>query len=245
MDACESGTEYDVNGGDVLAQQGVRPNANSGENMVSVERVRVTRATNEEEHLGFACVAPGEVGTVADEPVVITVTLEDFQRLGVDPLVAHAGPLTDWLPVNMVNVLYAESETQTIDTVLLGTPVSVRAIPTSYHWDLGDGNTITTTNPGKPFPDEEITSTYRYEGWYDVTLTTTFRGEFSVNGGEWQDIDGTIEVASDPVAIFSKSLESRLVNPDVPVDEEEDPWVSPRSEETEGPIDPEAEHRTL
>ena len=52
-------------------------------------------------------------------------------------------------------------------------------------------------------------------------------------------------MASDPVAIFSKSLESRLVNPDVPVDEEEDRWVPPRSEETEGPIDPEAEHRTL
>jgi len=212
---------------------------------VTVQRIRVERATGIEARLGFDCIARSEAGVEAPEPVVITVSLQEFRQLGVEPSVANAGPLTEWLPVNMVNVLYAESETQTFDIELLGTPVSVRAIPTSYHWDLGDGNTITTTKPGKPFPDEEVSSTYRYEGWYDVTLTTTFRGEFSVNGGEWQDIDGTIEVASDPVEIFSKSLESRLVNPNVPVDEEEDPWVPPRSEETEGPIDPEAEHRTV
>ena len=207
--ACESGTNYEITSGDLIAEPGATSNARTGEDMVTVERIRVTRETNEEEHLGFACVPRGEVGATTADPVVITVTLEEFQRLGVDPLVAHAGPLTDWLPVNMVNVLYAESETQTIDTELLGTPVSVRAIPTSYHWDLGDGNTITTTNPGKPFPDEEITSTYRYEGWYDVTLTTTFRGEFSVNGGEWQDIDGTIESPQIP-SRSSRSPSSRV-----------------------------------
>ncbi|MFC0294265.1 hypothetical protein ACFFHZ_14350, partial [Brachybacterium muris] len=83
------------------------------------------------------------------------------------------------------------------------------------------------------------------EGWYDITLTTTFAGQFSVDGGEWQDIDGTIEIASDPVPLFSKSLESRLVNPDIPVDEETDPWIPPRNPDTEGHRDPAATHREL
>ena len=90
-----------------------------------------------------------------------------------------------------------------------------------------------------------MSSTYRYEGWYDVTLTTTFSGQFSVAGGPWQDIDGTIEVASEPIPIYSKSPESRLVNPDVPVDEDEDPWVPERTAETEGRQDPDATHREV
>jgi hypothetical protein len=145
----------------------------------------------------------------------------------------------------MVNVLHAEPNVQTLETELLDTPVSVRAIPTSYHWDLGDGNTITTTKPGKPYPSEEISGTYSGEGWYDVRLTTTFAGQFSVDGGEWQDIDGTIEIESDPIELYSKSLESRLVNPDVPVDEDEDPWVPERGSDTEGPKDPDASHREI
>ncbi|MGO1896651.1 MAG: hypothetical protein ACTH1O_12530, partial [Brachybacterium sp.] len=83
------------------------------------------------------------------------------------------------------------------------------------------------------------------EGWYDITLTTTFSGQFSVAGGEWQDIDGTIEVTSDPVPIYSKSLESRLVNGDVPVDEDEDPWIPERTPDTEGPQDPATTHREI
>src|SRR5699024_11650663 len=83
---------------------------------------------------------------------------------------------------------------------------------------------------------------YTQEGWYDITLTTTFSGQFSVAGGEWQDIDGTIEVSSDPVPVYSKSLESRLVNGDVPVDEDEDPWIPARTADTEGPSDPHATH---
>ena len=173
------------------------------------------------------------------------MTREEFAKLPVKPAVAHAGPEDGWLPAGMDNILYADSEPQTLDTTLLDTPVSVRATAQSYHWDLGDGNTIDTSKPGKPYPSEEITSTYAYEGWYDVTLTTTFSGEFSVNGGEWQPIDGTIEVESEPIEIDSKSLESRLVDGDKAPDEGEDPWIPARSKDTEGPQDPEAKHRQI
>src|SRR5699024_12263776 len=105
-----------------------------------------------------------------------------------------------------------------------------------------DGNTITTTDPGEPYPSEVVSATYTQEGWYDITLTTTFSGQFSVDGGEWQDIDGTIEVTSDPVPIYSKSLEPRLVRGDVPGDQDADPWIPDRTADTEGPQDPDAPH---
>ena len=210
-----------------------------------MESVTIDTATGTETTNGYSCITPGTPNAVTPEgePVVITVTRSDFAELPVQPLGAHAGPDEGWLPVNMVNVLYADPATQTLETELLGVPVQVRAIPIEYHWDLGDGNTITTKKPGQPFPSEQVSATYTQEGWYDITLTTTFAGQFSVDGGQWQDIDGTIEIASDPVPLFSKSLESRLVNPDIPIDEEADPWIPARTPDTEGPRDPEATHR--
>lgn len=220
-----------------------------GEGYVSTETVRVSADQSSEELLGFDCRARGGApeagGGEAAEPVVITVSLRDFQAMPVEPLVASAGPEDGWLPVHMVNVLHTDDEMQSLATEVLGVPVEVRAVPVSFHWDLGDGSTITTSTAGAPYPSEEITAEYAFEGWYDVTLTTTFSGQFSVAGGEWQDIDGTIEVASDPVPIYSKSLESRLVDGAVPVDEEGDPWVPERTAETEGPQDPDATHREI
>ena len=209
---------------------------------------RTEIATGNSESLGTRCFNPetGQMqpGLPGAAPVVITVTQSDFARMPVNSLEANAGPPDGWLPVGMVNVLYTTPETQDLEVELLDTPVAVRATPVSYHWDLGDGNTLETTNPGKPYPSEEVTATYAREGWYDITLTTTFTGQFSVDGGEWQDIEGTIEVESDPVEIYSKSLESRLVNGDVPVDEDKDPWMPPRTPDTEGEQDPDANHRT-
>ena len=203
--------------------------------------------------LGWDCVRPGapEAGSPAAQ---IVITAEGFAELPVKAPAAHAGPERGWLPVNMVNVLHTDADTQELETELLGTPVRIRAVPVEFHWDLGDGNTITTTDPGKPFPSERVSSEYRFEGWYDITLTTTFTGQFSVDGGEWQDIDGSIEIQSDPVELFAKSLESRLVNGSEDEDDsygdnddkdEEEPWVPERTPDTEGPIDPEARHRRV
>lgn len=192
--------------------------------------------------LGYRCASTDSSIGGGGAPAPIVLTQAEFAALPVAPLTAHVGPPGGWLPVNMDLVLYAESSTQELNTTLLGTPVAVRAIPTSYTWDLGDGTTITTTKPGAPFPSTDVAHRYRYEGWYDVTLTTTFAGQYSVAGGPWQTIDGTIDVTSAPVAIFSKSLESRLVNPDVPADEDADPWLPPRTPLTEGPVDADASH---
>src|SRR5699024_12299821 len=98
--------------------------------------------------------------TSAAAPVVHTATQRDCASRPVEPLEASAGPPDGGLPVNMLNVLYADPEEQVLETELLDTPVAVRATPSSYHWDLGDGNTITTNNPGEPYPSTEISATY-------------------------------------------------------------------------------------
>ena len=214
-DSCEAGTGSRFAGeGDALRIGSV---SNTSVEGVTQRGTRINNETGERTDLGVRCALPGTPEYEEAPPVVIVVTREDFARLLVKPLEPHAGPAEGWLPVNMVNVLYTEPDTQLLTTELLDTPAAIRATPVSYHWDLGDGNTITTTNPG----------------------------QFSVDGGEWQDIDGTIGVTSDPVPIYSESLESRLVNGDVPVDEDEDPWIPERTADTEGPRDPNARHREI
>lgn len=237
VNSCVTNASYTVDNNDTIAVPQASPQQ-PDEEMVMVAIIRVDPEADTEEHVAFDCRPVSEANSTSEtEPVVITVTQRDFASMPVEPLEASAGPPEGWLPVNMRNVLYADPEEQVLQTELLDTPVSVRATPVSYHWDLGDGNTITTDSPGQPYPSDEISTSYTQEGWYDITLTTTFSGEFSVDGDPWQDIDGTIEVASDPIPLYSKSLESRLVNTDVPIDEDEDPWIPPRTPETEGPMD--------
>src|SRR5690606_18484843 len=171
---CNSGPSYSINSGEILAVPGSGSRGNPGD--VTYESITRDTKTGTDSSNGFRCRQPldsaprgnsgaAPAGESAPEPVVIIVTQSDFAKLPVKPSVASAGPERGWLPAGMVNVLHAESEAQTLQTELLGTPVAVRAIPTSYHWDLGDGNTITTSKPGKPYPSEEVSAKYSGEGW--------------------------------------------------------------------------------
>jgi hypothetical protein len=251
--SCEAGDvtplRYSTFGGDVTVDPRSYQTVRQSEGQTQ-SGTRFDRKTGETSDLGARCSMPGETtpavgGAPADappedEPKVVTVTQKDFAKLPVKAATAHAGPEQGWLPANMDLVLYADSEPQVLETELLDTPVRIRATPVEYRWDLGDGNVIVTDDPGEPWPSKDVSATYAYEGWYDVTLKTTYEGQFSVDGGEWQDIDGTVEIASDPQEVYSKSLESRLVNPDRPHDEEKDPFIPERSSGTEGPKDPKA-----
>src|SRR5699024_9659503 len=171
-ESCEAGTGSQFAGeGDALQIGTVSTTPVEG---ATQRGTRIDNETGETEDLGIRCAMPGTPESEEAPPVDITVTREDFARLPVEPLEPHAGPAEGWLPVNMVNVLYTEPDDQLLSTELLGTPVAIRATPVSYHWDLGDGNTITTTDPGEPYPSEVVSATYTQEGWYDITLTTTF-----------------------------------------------------------------------
>ena len=212
----------------------------------TVERgTRTNRDTNTSQDLGYRCRdASGNPVTPEGQPIVITVTRSDFAALPVQPATAHAGPDVGYLPVGMDLIVYADAPDQTLDTTLLGTPVQVRALPIRYAWDFGDGNTLATADPGKPYPDATVTSRYEHAGWYDVTLTTTYAGQFSVNGGPWQDIDGTITVASPPVAVYSRSFESRLIDPNTAPEDEPGTAIPARTPETEGAPADHPRHRT-
>ncbi|MDN4473473.1 hypothetical protein [Demequina zhanjiangensis] len=125
-------------------------------------------------------------------------------------------PDQDWVYSTVPTIAFVDPTPVVIEEVLLGTPVRIRATPSTFTWNWGDGETTTTADPGKPYPDDTISHTYLYvDGAVDLTLQTTWAGSYSVNGGSWVDIDGTLTTTSNPVTLTVRSPHSALVDCDL------------------------------
>jgi len=64
---------------------------------------------------------------------------------------------------------------------ILDVVVIVNLYPT-FNWQYGDGNTFTTFLPGAPYPISMIQHTYKTAGDYEVALSITWKGTYSVDG---------------------------------------------------------------
>jgi hypothetical protein len=157
---------------------------------------------------GQQCLGPDEV----DQATVPVLTVEDFRRLPLPPAVVHIQPGNGRTLINIPTNVYLDAQTRLIPTQVLGQPVQVRAIPTSYRWTFGDGQTLVTADPGAPYPDLRTTHTYRAPGTVTIGVTTTYRGEYSVNGGAWLPVDGTAEVTTPPQPLTVVAARNELVD---------------------------------
>lgn len=114
--------------------------------------------------------------------------------------------------VNRHTNVFVENQAQTFTETLLGIEVEVRAIPTEYRFDYGDGTARTSYDPGgsgtelgtaretEALADTETPTSHVYEetGVYPVGVTTTFVGEYRLPGGAWTPISGSTDVPASP-----------------------------------------------
>jgi hypothetical protein len=97
-----------------------------------------------------------------------------------------------------------------------------------YRWNFGDDSTpMTTDNPGREWKREnndtnvtqdveknyEITHRYQQLGTFDTTLTIVFNGQYSVNGGPWVDIAGSLTATSAPHSLRVREARGELILP--------------------------------
>jgi hypothetical protein len=116
--------------------------------------------------------------------------------------------------VNLDTIIYTDqSKVSTVTVPLLGFPVVVEATPMSYTWNFGDGATLTTTSPGKPYPSKEITHKYMKRGSANVTVTTNYAARFNVAGTGWQYVDGTVPITGPATALLIREAVPVLVDP--------------------------------
>ena len=157
---------------------------------------------------GTTCGAPAVPGAAV---VVPALSAEEFQRLplpaGVPAVQPGAGRVLIRVPTNV----YVSAEPVTLETVLLGFPVQVRAVPSRYSWDFGDGTVVPTTDPGAPYPELRVTHPYESSGSYGITLSTFYSGEYSVAGGPWLPVPGEAQVDSAPVDVLAVQGRNELV----------------------------------
>ncbi|HEY3544821.1 MAG TPA: PKD domain-containing protein [Propionicimonas sp.] len=148
----------------------------------------------------------------------MTLTAADFQRLPLTPSGPSYQPADGRGLVNMPLIVFTDASVQQLQTVVLGVPVTVRATPVSFAWDFGDGsNPLVTTDPGAPYPHQTVTHTYVTAGSYSVSLSTTWRGEFQVNGqGPWLPVVGTARTTSTPFVETVEAAPSHLVAEPLP-----------------------------
>ncbi|MFN8075416.1 MAG: PKD domain-containing protein [Kineosporiaceae bacterium] len=156
---------------------------------------------------GSRCVRPTEA---IDDAPLPALSAREFRRLPIPAGKAHIQPEGRPVLVNYPMIVYVDAEPVTLSATVLGARVDVLATPSQYTWTFGDGQTLTTTNPGGPYPVMDTTHTYERTGRFAVTLSTTYTGRYRVEGSdEWLPVTGTAQVASAPIAI--EVIETRAV----------------------------------
>jgi hypothetical protein len=149
----------------------------------------------------------------APEPVV---TARDFRRLPLPAAGIEVQPPNRRTLINIPTNLYADAGSVVLPTTVLGQPVRVRATPLRFRWTYGDGATLTTADPGAPYPALRTAHTYRKPGQHRLGLTTTYSGEYSVANGPWLPIDGVATVNSPLTNLTVLAARNELVADPLP-----------------------------
>lgn len=152
-------------------------------------------------------------GCPEDPDTTVVFTVEDFRRLPLTPSNPAVQPADGRNLVNVDLIAHTDPTPQTLTTEVLGTPVTVRATPSTYTWDFGDGTPpLTTTDPGRPWPHQSVTHPYTSAGTYTLTLTTTWSGEYQIAGtGPWLPIPGTATTTSPALTTTAEEATTHLV----------------------------------
>jgi hypothetical protein len=149
------------------------------------------------------CVGPG--GPPADPTVGPDEVLQALHRTGLPDaeLQTQPGFKSGKTLVNFDTNFYTNVAPVHDTFTLLGQDVEVEATPTSYTWHFDSGQsdqTRTTTTPGAPYPDLDVT--YAYDDAHVTvhpSVDVTYSARFSVNGGPWQTIPATVTLEGDPI----------------------------------------------
>jgi hypothetical protein len=102
--------------------------------------------------------------------------------------------------VNFDTNFYTEAEPFRRSVRLLGQRVELDITPSAFTWRYGDGVTDTTTQPGAPYPDLQVTHAYGSKGTVRASVDTTYGAvadgvlvKFTFGGDA--NLDGAVSIA--------------------------------------------------
>lgn len=118
----------------------------------------------------------------------------EFKKMNISGSNIIVEPDRDDYIIHLPVSVYTTPRIELLETTVLSIPVTIRARPGWFSWDWGDQSEILNTqDPGAPYPDHTISHTYKALGDFHITMTTTWHGDFSLDGGtSWIPINETV-----------------------------------------------------
>lgn len=203
----ERQTPGGTGGGDVSTPTGTR-------NPGSPPAYEPIVACREDAALGIYGCRTDEEPPDADQPELTPGdVLRAVKEIGLPSLAVKIQP-GDQTLVNVPTVFYAEPQPFERSVTLLDFDVDLVAEPIAYAWIHGDGSTVTTDHPGKPYPAMDIT--HRYTAPADdvqASVDVTYRVRFRVDGGAWETIPETLVASGPAVGLDVKDAAPVLTTP--------------------------------
>lgn len=117
--------------------------------------------------------------------------------------------------VNLPTIFYTTTTQPLNFTVAaLGVTVKITATPTEYGWHFGDGATATTTLPGHPHPNGDVTHTYAVPAsGLAPYVTVVWSGTYTVAGfDEVFDVTGTVSRDGPPLQLVVREARAELID---------------------------------
>lgn len=135
-----------------------------------------------------------------------------FQDLPLPQLPTRQQPPGDAL-VGLPVIFFTDGATTQDFTVdIRGFTVDITATAAGFTWRTGDGTDLTSTDPGAPYPGHTITHDYA-SGTYSASLTTTWSGSYSVDGGLVLPVPGSTTTDGPPATFTVLQARPVLTNP--------------------------------
>ncbi|MDO9380377.1 MAG: hypothetical protein Q7T56_16145 [Nocardioidaceae bacterium] len=115
--------------------------------------------------------------------------LTEVRRIGLPSLDIQIQPEGQTL-VNFDTIFHTEEPQFERSVGLLGYDVDIVAEATTYTWHAGDGTSMRTREPGRPYPSKDVVHRYtRTSTDVDPRVDVTYQVRFRVDGGDWETID--------------------------------------------------------
>lgn len=121
------------------------------------------------------------------------------------------------VPTNIFSSASAQSQSGT----LLGWPIEVRFSPQSYRWSYGDGVSVTRSESGSSWGQNQFGSTstshvYTAPGTYTVTLEVDYSVSYRFDQGGFVPLAGVVSRAGPPATLQILRVDSVLVDEGCP-----------------------------
>lgn len=167
---------------------------------------------------GQSCSAPGPVAVAAARPVLtVGAVRAAFRQVPFALPQVHVQPEGDVTLVNLPTFFEVRwpargvqpGEVARVD--ILGRSVRVRPLVRSFVYRFGDGDRLgPTSDAGGVYPEGTVRHVYARPATVMVSVSATYGGQFSVDGGPWQQVGETITLTGPATGVQVLEARARL-----------------------------------